>query len=213
MDKPDTKVLEQALKLRKEGRKLKEILELTGLNYSQAWLYITDAMLPTSQRVKSKDATALNIKAMRDNEENSWGLISVRLGYTEFPESKVRKMYEEASGLKSQGLRIGHGGRYLNGDPILYADDRRRPGIQIPKGTKRSELHEISEALLNGKARPKKATAATKKAAAKKTGAVKTAKVDKPKPTKKAVRAMKRTGKPAPVMAAAGADDEVDPFA
>lgn len=206
MKEPDEKVLERALKLHREGKRLKEILELTGLNYSQAWLYITDADLSPSQRVKAKDATSQTVKQLRDDDQLSWGLISVMMGYKAFPESRVRKMYEEASGLRSQGLRIGHGGRYLNGDPVLYADDRRKPGIALPKGTTRMALHEISEALRDGKAPPRKASAATKKAAAKRSGVVKTAKA---KPSKKAVKVMKRTGKPAPELAT---QQEKDPF-
>lgn len=208
MKEPDQKLLDRALKLHQEGMKLKEILEITELNYSQAWLYITDAELLPAQRVKSKDATAVKVRQMRDQEANSWGLISVRLGYKKFPESMVRRMYEEASGVKAIGGRIGRGGRYLNGDAVLYADDRRKPGIVIPKGTTRADLHEISVALRAGKTPPRKATGATKKAIAKKSGAVKTAK--KTKPSKKAINAMKRAGKSQPVMAAAS--EEADPF-
>lgn len=199
---PDQKLLDRALKLHDEGRKLKEILELTGLTYAQAWLYITDAHLPASEKIKSKDRTALKVKQLRE-DNMSWGNIVVRFGYKEYTEAKIRKLFEEATGTMSIGLRIGHGGRFLNNDGLLYAGERRRPGIELPKGTKRSELREISDALAstNGHV-PQKTRLASKKAAARASGAVKAAKKAAPvkKATKKTFKATKRTTK------------EVDPF-
>lgn len=175
------KKLETALRLHNDGKKMSEILEITELGYSLVWLFIADAELPAAQRIKESDRTGATVRKLRDEEDNSWGLIQVRFGFREYTEGRIRKMYEEASGVKAIGLRIGRGGRFLNGDQVLYAGDRRKPGIRLSSDTKRSEISEISGKLAQGMGVPRKAAGVTKKVV----GAVKKAAVSAP-PTKKA---------------------------
>jgi len=66
----------------------------------------------------------------------SWGLIGVRFNR---PESLVRRWFKE-SGTKSEGLRIGKGGRWLLNEPALYNGDRAVTGINLPAPMKRSEI-------------------------------------------------------------------------
>lgn len=160
-EKTKQQKLDQALRLHQSGKKMQEILEAVEMNYSQVWLFITDAELPDSERIKEKDRTPATVRSLRDDSENSWGMIQVRFGYREFSEGAIRKMYEEASGDRSIGLRIGRGGRFLNGDPVLYLDERRQPGIRISKDTPRSELTSISAGLRGG-GNPQKVSAAKK---------------------------------------------------
>jgi hypothetical protein len=200
MKNPDEKVLEHALRLHNDGKKMHEILEITGLNYSQAWAYINDAILDPKKRVKPANRTPETVKRLRDSG-TSWGMISVMFGYTEFPESKIRKMFEDATGLKSQGLRIARGGRFLNKDPLLYLDERRKSGIELKVGTSRLELAEISAGIRGGHG-PAKVKGVAKKVA-KATGAVKAGGAVKKTATKKAVA--KKVAKKA-------AKVDVDPF-
>jgi hypothetical protein len=178
-----------ALKLHKEGKTKKEIREATDLNYSQLWVIINDAELPDNLRVKEKDRTPATVRKLR-SEDVSWGMIALRFGIDEYPEGRIRRMFEEATGDKSQGQRIGHGGRFLLGEPRLYAGDRRRPGVALPKELSLGEIRDLAATLdpsdravaANGK-RP------SRPAAARVSHAVKAAKVAKPvKATKKATR-------------------------
>lgn len=147
MREPKEQLLTQALELHQSGAKMKEILAETGLNYSQAWLYITDAELAKEDRITDPNRTPATVRRLRDEEHQSWGLISVRFGYKEFPETKVRKMYTEETGVRSQGLRIGRGGMHFARNPLLYKGVRKRKGVKIPKDMMRMEVDAVAGEL------------------------------------------------------------------
>ncbi len=197
------KTLKQVLHLHEQGKTIKSIMETMELDYGTVWLAITDDELPANQRVKPNQQSSTKVKQLRDGGD-SWGLIRVKFGYADYTEGKIRKMFEEASGLKSQGLRIGKGGRFFNRDGRFYVDDHRKPGTAIKAGTPRAELDAIAAKVsggrmktgpsVNGSANPVRK--ATKKAPGKKVAKKTTAK----KVTKTAKKTTKATGK-------------VDPFA
>lgn len=183
--------LDRALKMARDGVKMKEILKVTGLNYSQAWLYITDAELDEKQRIKDPHRTAGTVKRLRDEGE-SWGLISVRFGYREFAETKIRRMYEEATEERSQGTRIGRGGRFFAADPRLYKGVRRRKGVAIPKGMKRVEVEQAAGKLPDDVTKISGNGKVSMKTAARAEGVVKTAAKKQPaKKTTKKIAAKK----------------------
>ena len=64
------------------------------------------------------------------SEGQSWGRIAVLMNV---PEGKARKLFAEGSGLKSQGNRIGRGGRFYYGDngQPLYDGDLKSTGTPI----------------------------------------------------------------------------------
>lgn len=104
--------------------------------------------------------------AARDEDQDSWGRIAVRMN---LPESRVRKLYTLTNNKKDRGLRIGHGGRWVYNDPTLYLENRRKEGAQIPV-TKIGRPK--PEDLLNYR-KPTPVKAAAKRPAAKKAGAAK----------------------------------------
>jgi len=73
------------------------------------------------------------VERLRDQEQLSWGEISVRCGLSE---STVRNAYKSIAGKKDLGLRIGKGGRFAYQDPTLYTDNMKREGAQIPSDFK-----------------------------------------------------------------------------
>jgi len=194
MKAPEESVLKKALALHQKGAKMKEILEETGLNYSQAWLYITDAELPQSQRVSQANRTPATVRKLRE-EGDSWGLISVKFGYLEFSESKIRSMYQEFTGKRSQGLRIGRGGRWYGDEPRLYNGVRRRSGVRIAKGVTKGHVLSVAPTLPDDVAEITedgvKKTPGGTRAAAKATGVVKAGRAKKATKTTKTVRKAK----------------------
>lgn len=137
MKAPNGKMLEKALAMHLEGAKLKAILEATKLNYSQAWYYIRSHELRQAGLLEKGTITGKRVVELR-GEDHSWGEIAVRC---QMAESKIRRMYTEATELKSQGQRIGKGGRFYYG-PVdgypLYEDVLKPTGTQIPKGAPRA---------------------------------------------------------------------------
>jgi lambda repressor-like predicted transcriptional regulator len=132
MKNPTIETLTAALELHKDGVAIKAILAETGLNYSQAWYFIRTEIL-REQNLLVADAGPADIKALRD-EGLSWGEIAVRC---QLAESKIRRMFTESTDLKSQGLRIGKGGRFYYGPDRgrpLYTDGLQKTGTEIPKG-------------------------------------------------------------------------------
>lgn len=143
MKNPDKKVLDKAITLRVEGYGMKQILATTGLSHSQAELAIMafeyyigaggTAVEPTAQN--AADLRALGI---------SWGRISVMMGLQadrpmpSTPESKVRRMFVDATDTESVGLRIGRGGRWFDQDASLYEENLKATGTRFAKGEARS---------------------------------------------------------------------------
>jgi hypothetical protein len=67
----------------------------------------------------------------------SWGQISVATGNNPLApqpgavtEATVRKLFAKATGLASEGLRKGRGGRWLAGEQRFYLGNRRGFGVQ-----------------------------------------------------------------------------------
>jgi len=132
MKNPSTKVLNQALAMRAEDKPWAEVLAATGLNYSQAWLFCERTNLSEDMDLSEAFQTSpgSTVTAARA-EGNSWGLIAVRCNV---PESRVRSEFAKATGNKSQGIRIGKGGRFYYGDQDLYQDVLNPTGTLIPVG-------------------------------------------------------------------------------
>lgn len=153
MKNPSVAILTAASDLLAEGAKIKDVLARQWdtpegpdrLTYSQLWLFHTRRFLPEGQDLAhltpaSKEGQAA-ITAARAADQ-SWGYIAVRFNK---PEAQVRKQYTEATGVKSAGLRIGRGGRWLDGDAVLYQDERKVIGIAIPQGTPRAAYRDLIE--------------------------------------------------------------------
>lgn len=134
MKAPDTTILEAAYAELEAGSTIKEILAKPRnkagdtLSYSQFWLFSQRKKVAgTSQDLKGK-VTPEAIAGQR-NQGLSWGTIAVNC---DLPESRVRKIFSEATGVRSEGLRIGAGGRFLRDDQLFYEDERRVTGTPIP---------------------------------------------------------------------------------
>lgn len=143
MKNPSKKVLDKALAMHAEGAQIKSIIKETGLNYSQTWRFLRSRDLEAEGFEFHTTVDPVAVKAMRE-AGMSWGEIGVRHRlngeHTTFgaPEGQVRKAFTEATGLKSQGQRIGKGGRFYYGErgTPLYAGELRPTGTDIPKDAK-----------------------------------------------------------------------------
>jgi hypothetical protein len=72
----------------------------------------------------------------------SWGM----MGYiANVPEGSVRAAFAATSATKSQGLRIGKGGRYYYGDPELYAEALVTTGTTIAVGSDHAAARHASQ--------------------------------------------------------------------
>lgn len=128
----------KAVKMKKAGAKMKQILVETGLNHSQAESAIMEASFTDEDRKwfekLAADTPGRCVAARKANK--SWGWIAVMAGV---PESQVRKHWANATGLKSQGQRIGRGGRFYYGDGgrPLYENELKPTGTDIKVGSDR----------------------------------------------------------------------------
>lgn len=102
----DAEITEQIVKLRSEGKKWDEIGEAMDMAPGKAMLIFSASQI--SKKDLIKNATAADVKRLRDEENLSWGDIMVR---TLMTESGVRSLYREAGG-DDKGHRIGKGGRH-----------------------------------------------------------------------------------------------------
>lgn len=96
-----------------------------GLSHSQAEFYwlrnATAEQGGMKELVGSVEATTANVRKLR-TEGQSWGRIAVLINK---PEGTARKLWATATGTKSQGNRIGRGGRFYygdNGQPLYDAE-------------------------------------------------------------------------------------------
>ncbi len=148
------------------GETRKAVQADTGLNYSQLWLYtrrqeVQGTSLDLAQVTTAAtggDAQAMSdlmmkIRVLRQPTFNralngeltevkgvSWGEIAVRCN---LPESRVRSLFLQQTGIKSEGQRIGKGGRYVTDDPALYQGNLRITGLAIPNETKRCDYRSL----------------------------------------------------------------------
>lgn len=138
-----TEQYDQAWAMHQAGATNGQIQEATGLNYSQMWLDRTRRELEqgndtvggwiathdpkTKAPLPNTVIGAAIVKARAADQ--SWGLIAVR---TRMPESRVRTVFTEVSALDSRGLRIGHGGRWVQDDPRFYTGaERAKVGTEL----------------------------------------------------------------------------------
>ena len=144
MKNPTIETFIAAAELAEGGATKAAIQEATGLNYSQLWRYLRSQELEAQGFEFHTTVDPELVAAYRRDTELSWGEIAVRFRTSEAhnlmgaPEGQIRKAWAQATGLKSQGLRIGKGGRFYyeeSGRP-LYADELRPTGTEIPVGAK-----------------------------------------------------------------------------
>lgn len=137
---PTIEQFQAAYQMRLDGKPWKEVQEACDLNYSQAWLYCTTQELKDSGYtfLEADEVTEAKVQELRE-AQLSWGRIAVlcqKATGGKPNESRIRKMFEKSSGLRSEGLRIGKGGRFkygISGEP-LYTGELRPTGTPIPVG-------------------------------------------------------------------------------
>lgn len=104
-----------------------------GLSHAQAEFYwLRNATLEQGgmkELVGSEPATGESVAKLRKAGE-SWGRIAVLINK---PEGSTRKLFAESTGTKSQGNRIGRGGRFLYSDAgqPLYEAELKATGTTI----------------------------------------------------------------------------------
>lgn len=130
------------VELRQNGTPAHEAQAAAKLSHSQAefhWLRTQPQdQGGMAELVGQTEATAANVAALRASGE-SWGRIAVHI---DRPEGTARKLYSESTGTKSQGQRIGKGGRFYYTDHELYTDALKGTGTVIQVG----ETHEQASA-------------------------------------------------------------------
>jgi hypothetical protein len=131
MKQANAKVYASAIKMREKGASQKQVLEATGLNYSQLWYYEESAKLREAGKLRPVPETMTEFGvaiAQLRVAGVSWGMIAV---IYQVPESRVRRAFKE-TGLDSRGLRIGKGGRWVDNDPRFYTGaDRAKLGTEL----------------------------------------------------------------------------------
>lgn len=171
MKKVTLEILEAARLERENGATIKAILATPRndagetLNYGQFWAYIRRVTMAGTDLDFEGEVTGEKIVDRR-NQGFSWGEIAIQAN---LPESRIRKMFEDASGVRSAGLRTGQGGRFLTDDPVFYTGGERRvagTAISTEKAiaaTKEELLAELKKASVAAKAKADKAEAAKAK--------------------------------------------------
>ncbi len=145
MKNPTNSDFRLAVSLRLKGKGWSEVLRDTGLSHSQAELAefrfkrdladlgVADLADWKSVPVPEGSDAGEIVKALRA-EGISWGVIACRMHLSE---SKARRAFTATTSTKSQGLRIGKGGRFLdskeNGHRYYENGDNRKSGLFIPK--------------------------------------------------------------------------------
>lgn len=132
-----SEVEQEAVALRAAGSTMRDVMIATGLNHSQAENAIMKATLTESDVARFEAMGAdLGSRVVAAREAKlSWGVIMMLAAETE---GAVRKAFTEATTLKSQGQRIGKGGRFYYGDngQPLYDGELKPTGTNIPKTAK-----------------------------------------------------------------------------
>lgn len=117
------------------------IMEATGLGYGPCWRAIMAELMPKSERRScEKNGTPMSdellgakIAEERYARNYSWGYIATQFG---IGAGRVYRLFELATGIKAQGLRIGSGGRFYQGRSDLYTGkDRAEKGSEIKSGS------------------------------------------------------------------------------
>lgn len=136
MQKPTAAAYERATSMRKAGKTNKEIMEGAPegerLSHSQLERHFMAEDIGQYGgwliQPESLTAKAALVAKLREAGQ-SWGVISVRLRE---PESRTRADFTEATGLRSKGMRIGKGGRWVANDRSFYVGaDRAKLGKEL----------------------------------------------------------------------------------
>lgn len=171
MKAPTQEILAAAAAELEAGNTIKEVLSRPRneagdtLTYSQFWLYVAREKVAGGPLDFAGEVTGDKIVERR-NQGFSWGEIAVQAN---LPESRIRKLFADATGVKSQGLRTGQGGRFLRDDQVFYTGgDRRVTGTAIPveksvAATREELLAELKKASVAAKAKSDRAEAAKAK--------------------------------------------------
>lgn len=122
-----------------------QLMEKYELNHSQVdlILYTLRATDDVVEAYMNGGATLGERTVVGRNAKHSWGFMAVLETFgtgKKVSESAVRAAFKEASATKSQGQRIGRGGRFYFGDPgaVLYEDVLKPTGTVIPADTPRT---------------------------------------------------------------------------
>lgn len=120
------------INLREEGVAWKEALAATDISYAQGWLIVERANLEalglTVDTAGMTEAELAKVIAELRAKDASWGTIMVTLDITE---GRARKIWAGKTGTHSEGTRVGKGGRFLFGEPALYADQLAKTGTAL----------------------------------------------------------------------------------
>lgn len=142
MKNPDVTVMDAAFTAYSEGWSNGRIQAELGLNYSQMWLDRQTRLMEAGDGrcelpkitvyengvVRSDTVLAAQIGRARE-ADYSWGAIAVAM---KMPESRVRRIFTNGTGLDSKGLRTHKGGRYVADDPRFYTGgDRAKLGTEL----------------------------------------------------------------------------------
>lgn len=128
---PTSEQFDAYVAARKDGKSAHDAQVAAGLSHSQAefhWLRTQPvAEGGMAELVGKTEATPKAVAALREKGE-SWGRIAVHIDQ---PEGSARKLYAQATGNKSQGQRVGKGGRFYYHENALYADALKGTGTVI----------------------------------------------------------------------------------
>jgi hypothetical protein len=129
---PSTKDLDKAVAEKLAGASSKAVQDKYNLSHSQFelhfWRTVPVAQGGLAEVAGAFEPTTTNVVWLRQDRQCSWGQISIACA---IPESRVRKLWKEGTGKLSQGVRIGHGGRWFLNERELYTDGLQRPGTEI----------------------------------------------------------------------------------
>jgi len=147
MKNPTAELVAEAVAMKNGGATFGQVQKATGLNYSQVWLpwfrqANADRIIdPEASNYKNLLARARGFQRVAGGSgfvrnwalpETSWGELSALTG---LPESRIRKTFAEYTGVDSEGLRMGKGGRWLNDDQQWYMGERPDDLRRVKAGT------------------------------------------------------------------------------
>lgn len=105
----DEKATAEIVKRREAGEKWGEIAEAVELSTGKVMFMYEVSQVQPKDRIKYKDDDELASKIVEAREKGqSWGTIMARAN---IGEGKARKLYSDATGEDTKGLRVGKGGR------------------------------------------------------------------------------------------------------
>ena len=121
-----------------------------GLNHTQVDRISYAARITDEDREAwFASAPSMGERAVKGREDKiSWGMMGILEGV---PETRIRAEFAKATNNKSQGQRIGKGGRYYQREELYYEDVLKPTGTTIPVGTPREKALVLSKAQRFGK--------------------------------------------------------------